>query len=113
MGLVAAVEHWAKGRDPSAEGRQWEADLRVIADEVAGVPSVRADVRRSENPGQTVPRLEISWDEDRIAMTGLDLRARMLEREPRIMLDDRRATGTSILILPFSLQPGEAQVVGA
>ena len=113
MGLLAAVEHWAKGRDPSAEGRQWEADLRAIADEVAGVPSVRADVRRSEGPGQTVPRLEICWDEDCIALTGLDLRARLLESEPRIMLDDRRATGTSILILPFSLQPGEAQVVGA
>ena len=45
-------------------------------------------------------------------VTGLELRDRLLDRDPRIMLDDRGATDCSVFILPFSLQPGEAAVVG-
>jgi hypothetical protein len=59
-----------------------------------------------------VPRLEIRWDGDRIGQGGLELRRHLLEGEPRIMLDDRDATEGSVFILPFSLQPGEAGIVG-
>jgi hypothetical protein len=36
----------------------------------------------------------------------------VLDGEPRIMLDDNSATGDSIVIDPFQLQPGEAAQVG-
>jgi L-seryl-tRNA(Ser) seleniumtransferase len=112
IGLLAAVEHWAGARDPEAEGARWEADLAVIAREVTQVPSVTAEVRRSEGSPAPVPRLEVRWDKDRVHWTALALRDRLLEGEPRIMLDDRASTETSLFILPFSLQPGEAEVVG-
>lgn len=113
VGLLAAVEHWASARDHEAERAQWEADLAVIAREVTRVPTVMAEVQRSEGSPAPVPRLEVRWDGDRVGWTALALRDRLLEGEPRIMLDDRRATDTSLFILPFSLQPGEAERVGS
>src|SRR5208283_1929481 len=43
---------------------------------------------------------------------GLGLRRRLLEGEPRIMLDDNSAAADGITIDPFQLQPGEAAQVG-
>jgi D-glucosaminate-6-phosphate ammonia-lyase len=112
IGLLAAVEHWAGGRDPAAERRQWARDLDEIAREVERVPSVATTVREPTGPAEPVPRLEIRWDPQRVAWTGLELRTRLAAGEPRIMLDDRGATATSVTILPNSLQPGEAKLVG-
>jgi len=74
---------------------------------------VTTEVLDPETPTAPVPRLAIRWDGDHIGLTGLELRDRLLEGEPRIMLDDRGATDTSVFILPFSLQPGEPRVVGS
>ena len=113
MGALAAVEQWADARSPEDERRQWEVDLNVIADEVTQLSTVVAEIRQPETSTSPVPRLEICWDGDRIGLTGLALRDRLLETEPRIMLDDRGATDASVFILPFSLQPGEAKTVGS
>ena len=43
----------------------------------------------------------------------MELRRRLLDGTPRIMLDDVSAKAGSIVIEPFSLQPGEAECVGA
>lgn len=112
IGMLAAVEYWAVARSDAAERRQWEADLADIAREVRRAPSVVTELREPTGPAEPVPRLWISWDAQQIGWTGLDLRERLLEGEPRIMLDDRGATDNSLMILPNSLQPGEAKVVG-
>jgi len=39
-----------------------------------------------------VPRLKIVWDRGRYPLNGLDLRQRVLEGEPRVMLDDNSVT---------------------
>jgi L-seryl-tRNA(Ser) seleniumtransferase len=113
MGLLAAVEYWATERDREAETKRWESDLVEIAEEVTHLSTVTTEFLQPETPNAPVPRLAIRWDGDRIGLTGLELRDRLLEGEPRIMLDDRGATDTSIFILPFSLEPGEAKVVGS
>ena len=113
VGVLAAVEYWASERDHEAEARQWEEDLEVVLEEVTQVATVTTEVQRSERPTAPVPRMEIRWDGERIGMTGLELREALMGGDPRIMLDDRGATDCSVFILPFSLQPGEAEVVGA
>jgi L-seryl-tRNA(Ser) seleniumtransferase len=113
MGLLTAVEYCATERDHEAERKRWESDLMEIAEDVTRVPTVTTEILWPENPTSPVPRLEIRWDGDQIGLNALELRDRLLEGEPRIMLDDRRATDTSVFILPFSLQPGEARVVGS
>src|SRR5262249_44685057 len=59
-----------------------------------------------------VPRLKITWDREKYPLDGLALRQRVLDGEPRVMLDDNSATENSIAVDPFQLQPGEAEQVG-
>ncbi len=59
-----------------------------------------------------VPRLKIIWDRSRFPLDGASLRDRVLDGEPRVMLDDNSATTDSIAVDPFQLQPGEAARVG-
>jgi hypothetical protein len=59
-----------------------------------------------------VPRLKITWDREKYPLDGLGLRGRVLDGEPRIMLDDNSASENAIAVDPFQLQPGEAAQVG-
>ena len=110
MGILAAVEYLLKERDSETEYEGWITSLETIAQHVTDVSGVEAEILASDQ--SDVPRLEIQWDSDRIGLTGLELREQLLCGDPRIMLDDRGATDTSIFILPFSLQSGEADIVG-
>ena len=112
MGLLAAVEYWAGDRDHAAEQARWYTDLKTITDFVTQVETVTTAIAPGESHRSPVPRLEILWDARRIGISGLALRKVLLQSDPRIMLDDRGATQGSIFILPFSLQPGEAEIVG-
>jgi D-glucosaminate-6-phosphate ammonia-lyase len=112
MGLLAAVEFWAQGRDDAAESVQWYADLETIAACVTIVAGVTTETITPRSEKSPTPRLEIRWDAKRIPLHGLTLRQALLDSEPRIMLDDRFSRLGSIFILPFSLQTGEAAVVG-
>ena len=112
MGVLAAVEHWATHRDHNAEQAQWHTDLETITNFVTQIKTVTTTISPGESRRSPVPRLEIRWDSQQIGISGLTVRERLLNRRPRIMLDDRGATDSSLLILPFSLQPGEAEIVG-
>src|SRR5205807_7993917 len=59
-----------------------------------------------------VPRRKVMWDRDKYPLAGLGLRDRILDGEPRVMLDDNSVTENSIAVDPFQLQPGEAAQVG-
>jgi L-seryl-tRNA(Ser) seleniumtransferase len=113
MGVLAAVTYWAQHRMHENEISQWSQDLRVIATAVEQVPTVQTTLMPGSSARSPVPRLLIEWDPARIGLSGLGLRQQLLDRDPRIMLDDRGTTEDSVYILPFSLQPGEAHVVGA
>ncbi len=113
MGLLAAVEFWAEGRDHKAERARWTTDLETIAALARKVGTVTAEIIAPSKAHEQVPKLRIAWSRERIGLGGLDLRERLLAHDPRIMLDDRGATDRSVFILPFNLGPGEAEVVGA
>ena len=111
IGVVTALEYWVGERDHPGERKQWQAYLDTIAKKVSAVPGVTTKVR-APSGGVKVPRLIISWDRDKIALTGLELRQRLLDGEPRIMLDDMEATDRSVVIDPFNMVKGEAELVG-
>jgi L-seryl-tRNA(Ser) seleniumtransferase len=110
VGLLAAVEHWFEARDEAAERTQWYDDLAVIAGRVGYLRSVHGALIEPEGV-DLVPRLRLSWDRWHHPIDGLGLRQRLLDGEPRIMLDDNSATDNEIEIDPFQLQPGEAAQV--
>jgi D-glucosaminate-6-phosphate ammonia-lyase len=111
VGVLAAVEHWFADRDGAAERQRWFDDCATIAECVGRVPRVRSEVIEPAGV-DLVPRLWISWDRWHYLIDGLGLRQRVLDGEPRIMLDDNSATEDGIAIDPFQLQPGEAAQVG-
>ncbi len=113
LGLLAAIEFWADGRDHAAERAKWNSDLEIIAGHVRRIASVSADLLPPSKSNEQAPRLRVTWDRARIGLDGLGLRELLLAHDPKIMLDDRGATENSIFILPFSLEPGEAEIVGA
>jgi D-glucosaminate-6-phosphate ammonia-lyase len=108
-GLVAAVALFVATRDAKAEEREWRADLARVAAALGNASGIAARVVEAEDAADPCPRLLIEWE------TGPDslvLRERLLEGDPAILLDDRFCRGREAQILPFSLQPGEAEVVG-
>jgi D-glucosaminate-6-phosphate ammonia-lyase len=111
IGVVTAVESWFGRRDRVAERQQWYDDCRVIADRVATIPGATGEIVEPQGVDR-VPRLKITWDRDKYPLNGLGLRNRVLDGEPRVMLDDNSATENSIAVDPFQLQPGEAAQVG-
>ena len=109
IGVLAALEVWFEHRDPAEELRRWNADLAKIA---AGLPlpGVSTAVIQPKDVVK-VPRLRVTWDAAKYGVDGEGLRLRMLDGEPRVMLDDMAVKANSIEIDPFGLQPGEAEQV--
>jgi L-seryl-tRNA(Ser) seleniumtransferase len=111
IGVIAALEAWFGERDAAAERARWDADCATIAKRVAQIPGVSSEVIEPAGVDR-VPRLKLVWDREKYPLDGLGLRNRVLDGEPRVMLDDNSATENSIAVDPFQLQPGEAERVG-
>ncbi|HYZ41671.1 MAG TPA: aminotransferase class V-fold PLP-dependent enzyme, partial [Stellaceae bacterium] len=110
IGVLTAVEHWFEERNHAAERQKWYDDLAVITERIRALPGAGGEILQPEGVDR-VPRLRAFWDAD-YAIDGLELRQRLLDGGPRIMLDHNSATKNSIAIDPFQLQPGEAAQVG-
>ena len=110
IGVLTAVEHWFEERDREAERQKWFDDLAVISDRVSRLPGAGAEIIEPSGVDR-VPRLRVFWGPD-YRIDGLELRQRVLEGEPRVMLDDNSAIENSIAIDPFQLEAGEAAQVG-
>jgi D-glucosaminate-6-phosphate ammonia-lyase len=111
IGVVTALEYWFGERDEAAERQKWYEDCATIAARVASIPGAKGEIVEPQGVDK-VPRLKIVWDRDKYPLDGLALRHRVLDGEPRIMLDDNSASESSIAVDPFQLQPGEAAQVG-
>ena len=111
IGVIAALEYWFGERDETAERRKWDDDLAAVAARVAELGGTATEILEPQGVDR-VPRLKITWDRDRYPLDGAALRDRVLDGEPRVMLDDNSATADSIAVDPFQLQPGEAAQVG-
>ena len=112
VGMLTAVEIWARQRKLENEKKVWDADLDTVASRVTTLPSVTTKRLPAANSTDVIPKMEVSWDFAQLPIRAMEIRTRLLNGTPRIMLDDRGSSDTSLLILPFSIQPGEAAIVG-
>ena len=110
IGVLAALEVWFEHRDPAAELARWNADVATIAGRIA-LPGVSTEVIPPKGVVR-VPRLVVRWDPAKYGFDGETVRLRLLDGDPRVMLDDMAPTADSIEVDPFGLQPGEAEQVG-
>ena len=109
IGVLAALEVWFEHRDPAEELRRWNSDLAKITAGLS-LPGVSTVVIEPKGVVK-VPRLRVTWDAAKFGVDGEGLRLRVLDGEPRVMLDDMAVKSNSIEIDPFGLQPGEAEQV--
>ena len=125
MGLLAAVEMWGQ-RDHEAERRTWLGWVEEIAASVGRVPGVETHIERFEGIMQrdpliavkwdSKPRMEISWDSEKLGITGNEVYKRLYDGEPRIVLrsasgDARTSSESSVTVVPMYMQRGDANVV--
>ena len=116
MGLLAAVEMWVR-RDHEAEWRTWESWLEEIGAAVRRLPGVTTEVLQPRGLSNRSPRLAIRWDGERFGISGDELYKHLYNGDPRIVLaastgDRRHPKDSSVTVMPWQLQPGEARVVG-
>ena len=115
MGMLAAVEAWMK-RDYDGEMKLWESWLDGIATNLKRIPGVTTRIEPPEGLSNKTPILRIEWDGAQLGITGEDVRAHLLDTEPRVVLGsshgrrpDQMASGVSIT--PYMLMPGDDKIV--
>lgn len=110
VGMLAAVEMWFR-RDHDAEWRQWQTWLDQIAAEVRRIAGVSTEILLPEDLSNHSPRLKISWDPALLGVSGDGLAEALFAGEPRIALNG--SSRDSIVIMPYMMSEGEAEVVAA
>jgi D-glucosaminate-6-phosphate ammonia-lyase len=108
VGALVALEEWLD-RDVLADESDWLTRIDRIADWIRPVPGASVELVRHIG---RVPKLRITWDATLHPMTSEDLRIRLLNGSPRILIDDIGATSNSVLIDPFNIRDEEAAIVG-
>lgn len=116
MGMLAAVEMWFK-RDHAAEQKRWRSWLDTIANRVERVNGVKTEVLEPRGLSNNSPRLQISWDGDKFGLYGEDLNKMFWDGTPRIILggasgNARRGGESTATIMPWMMEPGNAEVIG-
>jgi L-seryl-tRNA(Ser) seleniumtransferase len=119
VGLVAAVDFFLKQDDAAIEAECRERADR-IAKQLAAIPSVQTQVFIPEVANH-VPHLLITYDQNRIKITGAEVMQKMREGKPRIELNPSTGGAPASAGLPggpntivvgvWMLQPGEDVVV--
>jgi L-seryl-tRNA(Ser) seleniumtransferase len=109
LAMMVALELYMK-KDHQAEWKQWERWAKVIADSVAGVPTVTAETYVPQIANQ-VPHLRIRWDTSQVKVTPPEVMKLLREGKPSIEVNP--GTNRQELVIGiWMMQPGEAQVVG-
>ncbi len=119
VGLVAAVD-WLLAQDEDAMQQEFQRRAERIAERVKSLPSVQTRITVPPVANH-VPHLTITYDPNRIKLTGKEVMAKMREGTPRIELNPATGGGSAskgleseastIVVGVWMLQPGEDLVV--
>jgi hypothetical protein len=119
IGMLAAVEAWVK-RDHDAEWKTWLSWLDTIAKKVSAIEGVKTGVRQPNGLSNRSPVLTVSWDPDKLHVTGEEIAEELATSKPRIALSGGGGRGgaaatdgatTSVSVTPWQMQPGEDKIV--
>jgi L-seryl-tRNA(Ser) seleniumtransferase len=119
VGLVAAVD-WFLKQDDAAMAAEYRGRADRIAKQLSTIPTVQTQIFVPEVANH-VPHLLITYDQNRVKLTGAEVMQKMRQGKPRIELNP--ATGgapasaglqggpNTIVVGVWMLQPGEEMVV--
>ena len=105
--MLVALELYLK-RDHQADWKEWEKRVKVIADSVGALPTVKTETWIPEIANH-VPHLRIQWDASAIKLTPRQVAQKLLEGDPAIEVVPNHED--ALIIGVWMLQPGEAQIV--
>lgn len=120
VGLVAAVD-WFLKQDDAAMEAEYRQRANRIAKQVSSLPTLKTQIFVPEVANH-VPHLLITYDQNRIKITGKEVKQKMREGKPRIELNP--STGgepasaglqsgpNTVVVGVWMLQPGEDMIVG-
>jgi L-seryl-tRNA(Ser) seleniumtransferase len=119
VGLVAAVD-WFLSQDDAAMEAEYRQRAERIAKHLSNLPTVETQIFIPEVANH-VPHLLITYDQNRIKITGREVKQKMREGKPRIELNPSTGGAPASAGLPggpntvvvgvWMLQPGEETVV--
>ncbi len=111
MGMLAAVEAWI-ARDHPAEWKRWLTWLDTIEKRVTKIEGIKTSVKEPTDLSNRSPVLLISWDPDKLNITGEEVAEEVGRNKPRIALGGHTDGGTtSIHITTGQMQPGQEKIV--
>ena len=111
MGMLAAVEAWKK-RDHAAEWKTWLSWLDHISKKVKAIDGISTSVFETTELSNHSPVLNISWDPNKLYITGEEVAEEFGKTKPRIAIGGSSKDGTtSISITTGQMQPGNEKVV--
>jgi L-seryl-tRNA(Ser) seleniumtransferase len=120
IGLVAAVD-WLLSQNEAAMLADFQKRAERIADQVKGIPSVETKIFVPPVANH-VPHLLITYDPNRIPITGQQIMEKLRQGSPRIELNPATGGGPAMAGLPsgpytvvvgvWMLEPHEPPIVG-
>src|SRR5437879_1525167 len=121
VGLVAAVD-WFLSQDDAAMEAEYRKRAERIAGQLKSIPTVQTQVFIPAVAANHVPHLLITYDQNRVKITGAEVMQKMREGKPRIELNPSTGGAPASAGLPggantivvgvWMMQPGEDLIVG-
>lgn len=119
VGLVAAVD-WFLKQDDTAMEAEYRRRAKLIAKELSSIPTLQSQVFIPEVANH-VPHLLITYDQNRLKITGTEVMQKLRQGNPRIELNPSTGGSPASAGLPggpntvvvgvWMLQPGEEKIV--
>src|SRR5437016_2480047 len=120
IGLVAAVD-WFLSQDDAAMEAEYRKRAERIAGQLKSIPTVQTQVFIPAVAANQVPHLLITYDQNRVKITGAEVMQKMREGKPRIELNPSTGGAPASAGLPggantivvgvWMMQPGEDLIV--
>lgn len=115
MGMLAAVESWISF-DHAAKWKRWLGYLDTISKAVSKIDGVTTEVKEPEGLDNKSPTLKISWDIDKLNISGEEVAEDLGRNKPRIALGGGGARGyesgpTFVTVTTGQMYPGEDKIV--
>ena len=112
LAMYVALERHIK-LDHEKEWKMWEASMAVIVNSIKGINGVETEVFIPEIANNT-PTLHLSWDSNKIKMTGKHLKERLWNGNPGIEVMGGGTMGgkkDGIELSVWQLKPGQEKIV--
>lgn len=107
LGMMLALEMFIK-RDHEAEWKEWEKRVKLIADSVSGISTVKSETWIPEIANH-VPHLKLTWDPSVVKIAPRDVARKLAAGDPAIEVVPGQ--DQALVIGVWMMQPGDAQIV--